>query len=124
MELRQVAQRASDLDRAVDFYARLLDSQPVARFEPPGLAFFWLGSVRLLLDRLAPSALIYLAVADVHAKVEELRSRGVVIDTEPHRIFADEDGTFGPAGEEEWMAFVKDSEDNLVGLTSRLPPQV
>ena len=34
-------------------------------------------------------------------------------------IFKDDDGTFGPAGTEEWMAFFKDSEGNLVGLVER-----
>ena len=43
VELTQVAQRAEDLDRAVEFYTRLLGEGPVARFDPPGLAFFRLG---------------------------------------------------------------------------------
>ena len=30
-----------------------------------------------------------------------------------------EDGTFGPKGNEEWMAFFKDSEGNLVGLVEQ-----
>jgi methylmalonyl-CoA/ethylmalonyl-CoA epimerase len=29
---------------------------------------------------------------------------------------------FGPAGWQEWMAFIKDSEGNLVGLASRHAP--
>ena len=50
--------------------------------------------------------------------VERLRSDGVAIANEPHVIFTDTDGTFGPAGAEEWMAFITDSEGNLVGLAS------
>jgi len=30
-------------------------------------------------------------------------------------------GTLGPAGTDEWMAFFRDSEDNLVGLVSHSP---
>ncbi len=60
MQLLQVAQRVSDMDRAVAFYSGLLGMPPVARFDPPVLAFFSLGQVRLLLDGNAPSCLLYL----------------------------------------------------------------
>lgn len=50
MILHQVAQHVDDLDRAVDFYSRLLGSPPTGVFDPPGLAFFRLGDTRLLLD--------------------------------------------------------------------------
>ena len=63
MRIAQIAQRAVDLDRAVTFYEDLLGSGVAARFDPPGLAFFTVDGVRLLLDRAAPSALVYLAVA-------------------------------------------------------------
>ena len=122
MQIVQVAQRAEDLDRAVEFYSTHLGGRLIARFDPPGLAFFDCGDVRLLLDRAAPSALVYLGVDDARAETESLRAAGVAIDTEPHVIFTDEDGTFGAAGEQEWMAFVRDSEGNLVGLRSRHLP--
>ena len=122
MRIAQVAQRAEDLDRAVEFYSTHLGGRLIARFDPPGLAFFDCGDVRLLLDRAAPSALVYLGVDDAREETESLRAAGVAIDTEPHVIFTDEDGTFGAAGEQEWMAFVRDSEGNLVGLRSRHLP--
>ena len=121
MTLIQVAQRATDLERAAAFYADLLGAEPLATYEPPGLVFFDLGGVRLLLDRGAPSALHYLAVDDIDATVARLRERGVEIDTEPHVIFSHEDDTLGPAGTDEWMAFVRDSEGNLVGLVKQRP---
>jgi methylmalonyl-CoA/ethylmalonyl-CoA epimerase len=117
--LHQVAQRATDLGRAAAFYERLLGTPPIATFDPPGLVFFDLGGTRLLVDRNAPSALIYLRVDDVREAVERLRVDGVTIENEPHVIFSDEHGTFGAAGEDEWMAFIRDSEGNLVGLASR-----
>ena len=119
--LIQVAQRAEDLSRAADFYRRLLGSEPTAQFDPPGLVFFDLDGTRLLLDRVAPSALIYLAVDDVRASIEQLRAEGVEIEGEPHVIFQHADDTLGPAGTDEWMGFVKDSEGNTVGLVSRSP---
>ena len=122
MRLIQVAQRATDLDRAAAFYTDLLGRAPTAVFDPPGLVFFDLDGIRLLLDRVAPSALLYLLVADVRTAVSELRDKGTAVDTEPHVIFRHDDGTLGPAGTEEWMAFVRDSEDNLVGLVSRHAP--
>ena len=118
MEIIQIAQRAVDLDRAVAFYEDLLGVSVSARFDPPGIAFFMLDGTRLLLDKVAPSSLIYLAVDDVNASVDALRQKGVEIDTEPHVIFQHSDDTLGPAGEDEWMAFIKDSEGNTVGLVS------
>ncbi|GAB3928510.1 glyoxalase [Microlunatus endophyticus] len=120
MRLLQIAQHAEDLDRAAAWYEQVLQTAPAARFDPPGLLFFQLDDVRLLLDRAAPSALIYLAVPDVRQTVETLRTDGVTIDSEPHVIFSHDDDTLGPAGSTEWMAFVRDSESNLVGLVSQL----
>ena len=122
MELHQVAQHADNLDRAVAFYSDVLGCEFITRIDPPGLAFLRLGSVRLLLDRAAPSALIYLRVDDVRAAAENLRAAGVPIDTEPHLINTDTDGIFGEAGFQEWMAFVRDTEGNLVGLASQHAP--
>ena len=118
MHLVQVAQHADDLDRAERFYAELLGTSPTARFDPPGLLFFDLDGVRLLLDAGAPSALLYLGVPDVRGSVEALRDRGVEIVGEPHVIFSHEDDRLGPSGTNEWMAFVTDSEGNTVGLVS------
>jgi methylmalonyl-CoA/ethylmalonyl-CoA epimerase len=122
VKLHQVAQHADDLDRAVKFYTARLGGRLISRYDPPGLAFIALDEVRLLLEKAAPSALIYLAVDDVRERVAELRALGVAIDTEPHRIHVDDEGAFGEPGWEEWMAFIRDSEDNLVGLASRHAP--
>lgn len=120
MELIQVAQHADDLDRATEFYNELLGTEPLARFDPPGLLFYRLGSVRLLLDRAAPSALIYVHVDGLSKRIEQLRTSGVAIDTEPHVIFHHDDDTLGPEGTTERHAFIRDSEGNLVGLVEHL----
>ncbi len=116
MKLIQVAQHASDLDRAAEFYASLLGRPPAARFDPPGLLFFDLDGARLLLDANAPSALLYLRVDDVAAEVARLEAAGVEVVSAPHQIFSHTDDALGPAGTAEWQAFVRDSEGNLVGL--------
>lgn len=119
--LVQVAQHADDLGRATAFYRELLGAEPLATYDPPGLVFFDVGGVRLLLDRGAPSALHYLRVDDLPATVERLQASGVEVRTEPHVIFGHDDDTLGPAGTDEWMAFVLDSEGNLVGLVEQRP---
>jgi methylmalonyl-CoA/ethylmalonyl-CoA epimerase len=121
MRLVQVALHADDLDRAAEFYASLLGSPPTGRFDPPGLLFFDLAGTRLLLDRNAPSALIYLGVDDVHGTVDAIRHE-VGIVSEPHAIFTHDDDRLGPAGHEEWQAFIEDSEGNTVGLVGFVRP--
>ena len=121
VEILQVAQHADDLDRAARFYEKLLGEAPAARFEPPGLLFFNVGISRLLLEKGAPPALVYIQVDDVTELVERLRADGVRVVTEPHVIFTHTDDSIGPAGNDEWMAFIEDSEGNTVGLVSFEP---
>jgi methylmalonyl-CoA/ethylmalonyl-CoA epimerase len=121
MQLLQVAQRATDLDRAAAFYELLLGTPPIGRFDPPGLLFFQIGETRLLLEDNAASALIYIQVDDIDATIARLREAEVTIESEPHVIFTHEDDGLGPAGMTEWQAFIRDSEGNLVGLASMVP---
>jgi methylmalonyl-CoA/ethylmalonyl-CoA epimerase len=121
MPLVQVAQRAEDLARATAFYTDLLGVPPAATYDPPGLVFFDLGGTRLMLELNAPSAMLYLAVDDLDATVSRLRESGVTVEHDPHVIFSHSDDTLGPAGTDEWQAFVRDSEGNLVGLVEQRP---
>ena len=116
MRLTQVAQRAEDLERASAFYADLLETPPSATYDPPGLVFFDLDGVRLMLEVNTTAAMLYLSVADIDATIDRLRAKGVPIESEPHVIFSHEDDTLGPAGTDEWQAFITDSEGNMVGL--------
>lgn len=120
MRLIQVAQYASDLRRAAAFYSQLLAVQPTAVFDPPGLVFFDLDGVRLLLEANAPRALLYLGVPDVRKTADELTGRGVELVTAPHIIYTHTDGMLGTPGMDEWMAFIRDSEGTTVGLVSQL----
>jgi catechol 2,3-dioxygenase-like lactoylglutathione lyase family enzyme len=121
VRLTQIALHAEDLPRAAEFYERLTGAPPRAMFDPPGLLFFDLDGVRLLLDTGAPSSLLYLSVDDIDATVARLRDAGVTIDSEPHVIFEHEDERLGPVGTDEWQAFFRDSEGNLVGLVEQRP---
>lgn len=120
MRVVQIAQHADDLDRAAEFYTLLTRTVPTARFDPPGLLFFDLDGVRLLLDKGAPASLIYLHVDNVHETLERLDG-AVEIVSRPHVIFTHEDDALGPAGHEEWQAFITDSEGNTVGLIAFQP---
>jgi len=124
VQLVQIAQHAEDLDRAARFYADLLGSEPVARFDPPGLLFFDLDGTRLLLEANAPSSMLYLEVGDLRATLELVVHRWgerVEVVSEPHPIFTHEDDALGPAGTTEWQAFLRDPDGNLVGLVAFEP---
>jgi methylmalonyl-CoA/ethylmalonyl-CoA epimerase len=123
MRVLQVAQKATDLDRAATFYTDLLGVPSAGRFDPPGLLFFRIGETRLLLEANAASALLYFEVPSVRERIEELRSMGVEIESEPHVIFSHTDDMLGPAGTDEWHAFIRDPEGNLVGLVSQEPSE-
>lgn len=118
MQIRQIAQGVTNLERAVSFYSQLLGQDPTAVFNPPGLAFFKLGETRLLLDVNATPSNIYLQVEDVRKTVGNLRALGHKITTDPHVVFKDDSGLFDSPGDE-WLAFIEDSEGNQVGLMSR-----
>ncbi|GAA4369353.1 VOC family protein [Nocardioides caricicola] len=113
MDLVQIAQHADDLERATAFYTELLGAGPVATYDPPGLVFFDVGGVRLMLSPGSERATIYLRVDDIDAAVDRLRAH---VEAEPHVIFGHDDDTLGPAGTDEWQAFLRDPEGNLVGL--------
>lgn len=111
---------ASDLDKAVAFYRDALGLRFVARYEPPGLAFFNLGGgVRLMLSNTASSATLYFGVADVDSAFNTLKSRGVRFLGPPAMIHHDEAGDFGKKGNEEWMAFFRDPSGNILALVEK-----
>ncbi|HVY18926.1 MAG TPA: VOC family protein [Bauldia sp.] len=119
-KLHQVALTATNLDIAVEFYRDVLGLKFIARFDPPGLAFFALsGGARLLLSTTASSASLYFIVDSMDRAVAELKKRGVSFLHPPTMIHRDEAGNFGKKGNEEWMAFFKDPSGNLLGLVTK-----
>ena len=117
--IHQIAVFANDLDEAIVFYRDVLGATYITRFDPPGLVFFDFAGTRLLLEKTAPKATVYFRVPDIHAAHKELRAKDVKFIAEPHMIFRDDNGIFGEAGEEEWMAFFSDPSDNILALVSR-----
>ena len=117
--IHQIAVFARDLDEAISFYRDTLGATYLAKFDPPGLVFFDFGGTRVLLEKTGPKASVYFRVDDIHAAYQELSEKGVKFIAEPHMIFRDDNGMFGTAGEEEWMAFFSDPSDNILALASR-----
>lgn len=114
---------SEDLDRSIAFYRDVLGAQFIAKFDPPGLAFFRFGETRILLEKNAHRATLYFKVDDIADSVASLRAKGIEFETEPRVINRDDEGLFGPAGSEEWMAFFRDPDGNMLALAAQSRPQ-
>lgn len=125
-QLGQVAQPVKDVQRAIAFYRDILGARHLATFDPPGIAFFDIGGVRLMLDAIGEAqghgAPMYFRVPDVQAACAALEARGVTIESAPHMINRDDAGVFGVAGTETWMAFFRDPDENILAVMSEVAP--
>lgn len=113
----QIALRAKDLERAVQFYRDTLGMRFL--FEVPNLAFFDCGGVRLMLglpegDFDHPGSVLYYKVPDLNATYEALKRRNVDFIDAPHIIAKMPDHDL-------WMVFFHDSEGNTLALMSEVP---
>lgn len=116
--ISQIAIAIHDIDRAISFYRDTLGMHFL--FQVPKMAFFDCSGVRLMLgtpDKPEfdhPASIIYYRVADIQDVYDTLLLRGVQFEAEPHCVAQMEDHDI-------WMAFFRDSEDNLLALTSDMP---
>ena len=120
-EIGQISVIVKDVARARAFYQDVLGMKHL--FDaPPQLAFFACGGVRLMLSPAEkpeferPSSILYFRVKDVRDSHRLFVERGVRFEREPHMLAR------MPAYEL-WLAFFRDSEDNLLALMSELPIQ-
>ena len=118
--IHQIAAFAENLDESVAFYRDTLGATFIAKFDPPGLAFFDFAGTRIMLEKNAPNVTIYFRVDDIQAAYQELLAKGITFIDEPHLIFSDDGGVFGEAKEEEWMTFFTDPSRNTLALASRI----
>ena len=117
---RQVALAAGrDLDRTLAFWSDCIGLPVHARYDPPGIAFILAGEVRLLFTGGIMPATVYLDVEDIFGYCEGLKAAGAAMTYAPEVVHIDTAGQFGPAGENEWMAFLKDPAGNTIGLVER-----
>jgi methylmalonyl-CoA/ethylmalonyl-CoA epimerase len=113
----QIAVTVAELERAVAFYRDKLGMRFL--FEVPKMAFFDVGGIRLMLgvpeseEFAHPASLVYYDVPDLEAAYESLVEREVTFENEPHKV--------ADLGEKElWMAFLRDSEGNMLALMSEV----
>jgi methylmalonyl-CoA/ethylmalonyl-CoA epimerase len=113
----QIGVGVKDLGRAVRFYRDVLGLSFL--FQVPNLAFFDCAGVRLMLSPPErpeldhPASILYYKVDDLSQAYETLRERGAEFVDQPHLIAKMSDHDL-------WMAFLKDSEGNTLGLMSEI----
>ena len=113
----QIALSVRDIAAAAAFYRDALGLAHL--FDAPGMSFFDLGGVRLMLSAQGGepgnrATLVYLKVDDLAAAHAQLVARGVRIEQAPHRVGRS-------PGSEVWLAFCADPDGNLLGLMSEKP---
>jgi methylmalonyl-CoA/ethylmalonyl-CoA epimerase len=112
-QIGQIAVPVTDIERSIRFYRDNLGMRFLFQ-APPGLAFFDLNGIRLMLDGPAKaqagnSSVIYYKVDDLQSAFETLSKRSVQFETEPHLIAKMPDHDL-------WMAFLRDPDKNLMAL--------
>jgi catechol 2,3-dioxygenase-like lactoylglutathione lyase family enzyme len=113
----QIAINAHDVERATQFYRDILGLELL--FEVSGMAFFNCGGVRLMLSLASapeydhPGSVLYYAVSDIRRTHAKLKNKGVRFESVPHKIADMPD-------HELWMAFFRDSEENMLALMSEV----
>jgi methylmalonyl-CoA/ethylmalonyl-CoA epimerase len=114
LPLGQVSHEVSDLDRAVKFFRDEV-GLPLLFQAPPNLAFFMMGSVRLMvtkpegLSNAGANSTLYFKVTDIEAVRTAMQARGITFEDEPHLIAKMPD-------HELWMTFFRDPDGSLLGL--------
>lgn len=114
----QIAINAHDIERATTFYREALGMKHLFSV-PPKMAFFDCNGLMLMLslpDRPEfdhPSSIIYFDVDDIHLATQTLSARDVQFEEQP--TFVANMGSY-----DLWMAFFRDSEDNLLALRSQV----
>lgn len=112
----QIAITVQDLPRAVAFYRDLLGLKYL--YEASGMAFFECGGIRLMLSTSDQSdstygSIIYYKTKDIEAATTALRAQGVQFQAPPRLIAKMPDHDL-------WMAFLRDTEGNLLALMSEV----
>ncbi len=124
--LHQIALTTADLQRFAVIYQDVLGLPLIASFDPPGLVIFRVGDVRLSSQKAdeveATSSVIYLRLQDINVATDSIKEKSIELKQEPKVVFRDDQGHFGEAGEEEWMAFFRDPDGHLLAFASRTKP--
>jgi methylmalonyl-CoA/ethylmalonyl-CoA epimerase len=116
----QIAINVKDTARARAFYRDVLGLRHL--FDAgPNLAFFQCGGVRLMLSPPAkpeydhPGSIVYYKVSDLAATHAAMVAKGAAFEAAPHLVAKMPD-------HELWMAFLRDTEGNLLALMEEKRP--
>jgi catechol 2,3-dioxygenase-like lactoylglutathione lyase family enzyme len=107
----------SDIKTSAAFYESVLGLPHLYTFGQ--LAFFDCGGTRLMLTQkevIGPESVLYFRVGHIGLAHQRLSERGVSFVGAPHLIHRHGDGT------EEWMAFFKDPDGQLLAIMSQVTP--
>lgn len=115
----QIAITVQDLEAATAFYRDVLGIKLL--FEVPGMSFFDLGGVRLMIalpereEFDHPASILYYRVDDIEAAHRVLLSRGVTFERGPELVHKAEDHDL-------WLAFFRDMDGNFMSLMDEKRP--
>ena len=116
----QIAINVKDTARARAFYRDVLGLRHL--FDAgPSLAFFQCGGVRLMLSPPSkpeydhPGSIVYYKVSDLAATHAAMVAKGAAFEAAPHLVARMPD-------HELWMAFLRDTEGNLLALMEEKRP--
>lgn len=116
--LRQISYVVNDVQRMSEYFENTLRIKKL--FDAPGMSFFDLGGVRLMMTLPADNnahlgnSVLYFATTDIDASVAALKSARVVFEREPFMVARMPDHEF-------WLAFFRDPENNLLALSCEKP---
>lgn len=116
--LRQISYVVNDVQRMSEYFENTLRIKKL--FDAPGMSFFDLGGVRLMMTLPADNnahlgnSVLYFAATDIDASVAALKLAGVVFEREPFMVARMPDHEF-------WLAFFRDPENNLLALSCEKP---
>jgi len=117
-QIGQIAFTVDDVERAIAFYRDKVGLKHLFS-APPALAFFACDNVRLMLSKPESEdgerfrGAVYFKVKDIQATRDELAARGIQFEAEPRMIAKMPD-------HELWMAFLRDTEKNMIGLMAEV----
>ena len=120
MNLGQIALTVRDVSVSLPFYRDIL-GLPFLFSAGPNLAFLAAGSVRLMLTtpqghgEAGKNSVLYFKVDDLPATHAALLSHGAKNERDPQLTAKLPDHDL-------WMAFIRDPDENLIGLMSEVRP--
>jgi methylmalonyl-CoA/ethylmalonyl-CoA epimerase len=113
----QIAITVGDLAKSRDFYQKTLGMKFL--FDAGNMAFFQCGDVRFMIgssEQPGPrgGTILYFKVPDIQQAHAALQEQGVEFRQAPQLVAK-------MPGHDLWMAFLKDPDDNILGMMSEVP---